>query len=42
LRFGIADYGMNVWDGGFFDLEARLVALRGIGYQGLERLEAAS
>ena len=42
MRFGIADYGMNQWDGGCFDLEQRLLDLRSIGYEGLERLEAAT
>ncbi len=42
MKFGIADYGMNVWDGGCFDLEQRLLDLRSIGFSGLERLEAAT
>jgi sugar phosphate isomerase/epimerase len=42
IKFGVADYGMNVWDGGCFDVEARLAGLKEIGYQGLERLEAVS
>lgn len=42
MKFGIADYGMNVWDGGCFDLEARLAGLKQIGYEGIERIEAAS
>jgi len=25
MKFGIADYGMNVWDGGCFDIEERLI-----------------
>ena len=41
MRFGVADFGMNVWDGGLLDLEARLVRLKEIGYQGIERLEAS-
>lgn len=24
MKFGIADYGMNVWDGGLFDIEEHL------------------
>jgi hypothetical protein len=40
MKFGIADYGMNQWDGGCFDLEQRLLDLRSIGYEGLERLGA--
>ena len=42
MRFGIADYGMNVWDGGAFDLQGRLEGLKAIGYEGLERLRGAS
>ena len=42
MKFGIADYGMNVWDGGCFDIEQRLMGLKGIGYEGTERLEAVS
>jgi sugar phosphate isomerase/epimerase len=38
MKFGIADYGMNQWDGGCFDLEQRLLDLKSIGYEGLERL----
>lgn len=42
MRIGIADYGMNVWDGGTcFDLEERLRGLRDIGYEGIERLTVA-
>jgi sugar phosphate isomerase/epimerase len=33
---------MGVWDGGHFDVEDRLEALRSIGYEGIERLSAAS
>lgn len=40
MKFGIADYGMNVWDGGCFDIEQRLRDLKGIGYEGIERLSA--
>jgi len=42
MKFGIADYGMNVWDGGAFDLQGRLEGLKAIGYEGLERLRGAS
>ena len=42
MKFGIADYGMNVWDGGCFDYEERWTQLRAIGYEGTERLHAAS
>ena len=42
MKFGIADYGMNVWDGGCFDVGERLASLKEIGYEGLERLRAVS
>ncbi len=42
MRIGVADYGLNQWYGGCFDLNERLDALRRIGYDGLERLEAAN
>ena len=34
MKFGVADYGMNVWDGGCFDIEERLIGLKKIGYDG--------
>jgi len=40
MKYGVADYGMNVWDGGCFDIEERLIRLKEIGYQGVERLSA--
>jgi len=40
MKIGIADYGMNVWDGGCFDIEQRWHDIQGIGYEGLERLHA--
>ncbi len=42
MRIGVADYGMTQWYGGCFDVGERLDALHGIGYEGIERLEAAS
>ncbi len=42
MKFGVADFGMNVWEGGLFDIEERLEALREIGFDGTERLEASS
>jgi sugar phosphate isomerase/epimerase len=38
----VADFGMNQYYGGFFDLEERLEAIQDVGYQGLERLTAAT
>lgn len=38
IRIGIADYGMNVRYGGFYDYEERMDRIREIGYDGLERL----
>ncbi|MBQ9502581.1 MAG: TIM barrel protein [Lentisphaeria bacterium] len=40
MKYGVADYGMNVWDGGNYDLEERLSRLKAIGYNGIERLES--
>jgi len=42
MKLGVADYGMNVWDGGCFDIEERLIGLKKIGYDGTERLTAVS
>ena len=42
MKFGVADYGMNVWYGGCFDTQQRLADLKQTGYEGLERLEANS
>lgn len=40
MQYGIADYGMNVYEGGLFNLEDRLENLKKLGYNGIERLEA--
>lgn len=40
MKYGVADWGMNVYEGGLFDLEERLATLKKIGFNGLERLEA--
>jgi sugar phosphate isomerase/epimerase len=42
MKFGVGDYGMYVWDGGNFDTEERLEGLKGIGYEGIELLNAVS
>lgn len=42
MKFGVADYGMNVWNGGLYDIEERLEDLQSLGYDGTERLEASS
>lgn len=39
MKFGVADYGMLVWDGGNYDFQQRLEDLKSIGYDGIERLE---
>lgn len=41
MKFGVADFGMNVWHGGFYSIEDRLESLKEIGYDGTERLEAS-
>ena len=38
MKIGVADYGLNVWDGGLFDLEERFRRLLEIGYDGAEKL----
>lgn len=40
MKFGVADYGMNVWYGGCHDLEKRLRDLKALGFDGIERIEA--
>lgn len=43
MKIGIADYGLNVWDGGYcFDQTERWIKLKEIGYEGVERLTAMS
>lgn len=42
VKFGVADFGMYAWAGGFFDYDDRLAAVCEIGYDGLEKLEADS
>ena len=42
MKYGVADYGMNVWDGACYDIEARLERLKAIGYDGVERVYAVS
>lgn len=43
MKIGIADYGLNVWDGGgCSDPEERWLHLKQLGYEGVERLTAMS
>ena len=42
LKFGVADYGLNVRDGGLYDIESRLRDIQKLGLSGTERLEAVS
>ena len=37
-KYGVADYGMKVWYGNFYDYEERIMNVREIGFDGLERL----
>ncbi len=39
MKIGVADFGMNGWDGGLYDTRARLESLRELGYDGVERIE---
>ena len=41
-KVGVADYGMNVWEGGCFSLERRLEAVKACGYDGIEMLRAGN
>ena len=41
-KIGVADYGMKVWYGNFYDYEERLRNVRARGYDGLERLHPMS
>lgn len=38
IKVGIADYGMNVWYGDFYDSTERMDQIKAIGYDGLERM----
>jgi len=42
MKFGVADYGMSVYEGGLYDLEERLKQLKAIGYEGLEMCHGLS
>lgn len=42
MKFGIADYGILVWEGGFFDYEDRLLMVKRLGYNGIERIYPTS
>lgn len=42
MKFGIADYGILVWDGGFYDYEDRLRMVNSLGYDGIERIYPTS
>ena len=37
-KLGVADYGMLVWYGGFYDYDDRIDAVRSLGYHGIERI----
>ena len=37
-KYGIADYGVFAWYGGFFDNDDRLSIAKNIGFNGVERL----
>ena len=42
MKFGIADYGILVWEGGFYDYEERVLMVKRLGYDGLERIYPTS
>jgi sugar phosphate isomerase/epimerase len=41
-KYGVADYGMYVWYGGFYDYNERVDAIKALGYHGLERITPKS
>ncbi|MCQ2378056.1 MAG: sugar phosphate isomerase/epimerase [Victivallaceae bacterium] len=40
-KYGVADYGINVWEGGCFSVGERLKKLKKIGFDGIEWLKGA-
>jgi sugar phosphate isomerase/epimerase len=40
MKIGVADHGVDVWEGGLYDLESRLETYKELGFQGVERLTA--
>jgi len=42
VKFGVADYGMLVWYGAFYDYDERVRAIGEIGYDGIEKLHPQS
>jgi len=40
IKIGLADYGLNVWEGDCYDLEERLQKVKDLGFAGIEKLEA--
>lgn len=42
MKIGVADYGLNVYEGGLYDLDERLKQLKAIGYEGIEGCPAVS
>jgi len=38
IKFGVADYGMFVWYGGYYDYEDRIKSVQALGFDGLERI----
>lgn len=42
MKFGVADFGMQIWYGGFHDYEMRLDNVRKLGFDGLEKLHPQS
>ena len=42
IKVGVADYGLFVWDGEFYDYEDRVDMVHSLGYDGIERLPASN
>ncbi len=42
IKFGVADYGLQVWYGNMYDYEERIDTVKKLGFDGLERLYTSS
>ena len=42
IKYGVADYGLLVWYGNYYDYEERIMMVKELGFDGLERLYTTS
>ena len=42
IKYGAADYGLLVWYGNYYDYEERIMMVKELGFDGLERLYTTS